>query len=721
MQTKLALRNIKRSLRDYGIYFVTLVFGVAVFYAFNAVQSQSILFDLENDASAAIFEMTGQYLGGFSVLIACVLGFLVIYANRYLIRRRKHEFGIYLTLGMKPSHVSHIVLLETFLVGLVSLAVGLFVGIILAQGLSFVTAGLFAIPMTQYQFVFSPTACLQTLVCFALIYVVVALFNTISVSRYKLIDLLGARSKNEGFHARNPWLSLLLFLAAVGLIGAAYFVLVDSGLNEINEQFALATGLMIVGTILFFYALSGFVIVAIQRTRGIYFKGLAMFTLRQIASKVTTAFLSLSLVCIMLFFSITTFSVGMGMVDAFTSGTKQGTLYDATLAARVFLNETAAAPSSGGEEPSPAAIARAQDVSADAQAYNYDIAAKLAPEIGTWNDFVGESYQMDLYYYEGLSYAMLFDALDYHLENENQDEMMRNLGGMQLLGVSQVNALRQATGNPPVKLGEDEYAVNETTDVAKEFSQRLANYTQGITIGSTTLKSATTTLVNQPLSVSGFANDASQIIVPDAVIAALDSAPYVSYLNINYSVDRSAGDAALQAGLAQALPPSEKAQANNSTFDLRPWPVTTTYTSDEMLAQADGFRMMITYLALYIGFIFLITTAAVLAIQQLSETSDSIARYRMLAQIGCDRRMLSRSLMAQVLIYFLTPLGLAIAHAACAISVISNSLFQNLGVSIVGPVIMTVVLVVVVYGSYLLVTYFAARGIIRQALGKALS
>ncbi|MEG0683378.1 MAG: ABC transporter permease, partial [Raoultibacter sp.] len=152
-----------------------------------------------------------------------------------------------------------------------------------------------------------------------------------------------------------------------------------------------------------------------------------------------------------------------------------------------------------------------------------------------------------------------------------------------------------------------------------------------------------------------------------------------------------------------------------------PWPVTTVYTSAEMLAQADGFRMMITYLALYIGFIFLITTAAVLAIQQLSETSDSIARYRMLAQIGCDRRMLSRSLMAQVLIYFLTPLGLAIAHAACAISVISKSLFQNLGVSIVGPVIMTVVLVVVVYGSYLLVTYFAARGIIRQALGKALS
>ena len=293
MLAKLAFRNVRRSVRDYAIYFVTLVFGVAVFYAFNSVTGQSILFDLEDTATASVFEMTGQMLGMFSVVIACVLGFLVLYANGFLIRRRKQEFGTYLMLGMNPSSVSVIVLLETVAVGLVSLGVGLALGFALSQGLSFVTAGLFNIQMEQYRFVFSTNAFLLTLGCFVLIFAVTGLFNTLSIRRYKLIDLLSARSKNARFRVR-----------------------------------------MVAGTFLFFWSLAGFALAAIERTRGIYFKGLAMFTTRQIASKVNTAFVSLSVVCIMLFFSLTVFSTGMGLARAFSGNVEEGTLYDATLTRR---------------------------------------------------------------------------------------------------------------------------------------------------------------------------------------------------------------------------------------------------------------------------------------------------------------------------------------------------------------------------------------------------
>ncbi|MEI3232477.1 MAG: ABC transporter permease [Gordonibacter pamelaeae] len=237
MLAKLAFRNIRRSVKDYGVYFVTLVFGVAVFYAFNSVSSQSILFDLEDTASASVFEMTGQFLGMFSVLIACVLGFLVLYANGFLIRRRKQEFGTYLMLGMNPRSVSAIVLMETAAVGLVSLVVGLALGFALSQGLSFVTAGLFNIQMTQYRFVFSLDAFLLTLMCFALIFVVTALFNTLSIRRYKLIDLLSARSRNARFRVRNPWISLVAFVAAVGILAWAYLTLVDNGLVYFDDGF----------------------------------------------------------------------------------------------------------------------------------------------------------------------------------------------------------------------------------------------------------------------------------------------------------------------------------------------------------------------------------------------------------------------------------------------------------------------------------------------------
>lgn len=336
MLAKLAFRNVRRSVRDYAIYFVTLVFGVAVFYAFNSVTGQSILFDLEDTATASVFEMTGQMLGMFSVVIACVLGFLVLYANGFLIRRRKQEFGTYLMLGMNPSSVSVIVLLETVAVGLVSLGVGLALGFALSQGLSFVTAGLFNIQMEQYRFVFSTNAFLLTLGCFVLIFAVTGLFNTLSIRRYKLIDLLSARSKNARFRVRNPWISLVGFLAAVAVIAWSYVTLVDNGLMQFDEGFWRATALMVAGTFLFFWSLAGFALAAIERTRGIYFKGLAMFTTRQIASKVNTAFVSLSVVCIMLFFSLTVFSTGMGLARAFSGNVEEGTLYDATLTANVY-------------------------------------------------------------------------------------------------------------------------------------------------------------------------------------------------------------------------------------------------------------------------------------------------------------------------------------------------------------------------------------------------
>ena len=218
MYLKLALRNIRRSVRDYAVYFITLLFGVAVFYAFNSIGSQQILFDMETSASRSVFDSTTYILGMFSVVVACVLGFLILYANQFLIRRRKREFGTYLVLGMTPGHVSRIVLYETVLVGLLSLAVGLICGVLLSQGLSFFTAALFGTTMTNYQFVFSPDAFLVTLACFAAIYVVVAAFNTITVSRCKLIDLIRAGEKNERAGVRNPWVCLVGFVSAVAIL-----------------------------------------------------------------------------------------------------------------------------------------------------------------------------------------------------------------------------------------------------------------------------------------------------------------------------------------------------------------------------------------------------------------------------------------------------------------------------------------------------------------------
>ncbi|BAK44814.1 ABC transporter permease [Eggerthella sp. YY7918] len=731
MLAKLAWRNVRRSVRDYAVYFVTLVFGVAVFYAFNSVQSQSILFDLEDTASGSVFELTGAFLGMFSVLIACVLGFLVLYANGFLIRRRKQEFGTYLVLGMKPGQVSAIVLMETVTVGLVSLVVGLVLGFALSQGLSFMTAALFNIQMTQYQFIFSIDGFTQTLLCFALIFAVTAVFNTLSIRRYKLIDLLSARSKNARFRVRNPWVSFVVFLVAIGVIVWSYVTLKENGVLDFGPDFTKATVLMVLGTFMFFWSLAGFVIAVLERTRGVYFKGLVMFTTRQIASKVNTAFVSLSVVCVMLFFALTVFSTGMGLARAFTGNIENGTLYDATLTANIYLNtggthdpEKLANMSEEDREYQKVADEKAANITADAEAHNWDIAAKLAegaPEL--WDQLVKQSAQIDAYVSADTTYGDLMDRYgwDWGMGNEQQYEAVHKQG-ITLIAVSQFNALAEITGRPTVDVGENGFAVNNTLDGMKGLSESLAKKGETLVAAGRELTSVGE-LRSQPMEDAAFVSSGGDIIVPDSVIADLRAqgqVPDASYLNLMYKGDRTEGDVLLEQLLAQVSPPSDEVAGSGWAFSPNPWPVTLSFTAQEVLVQSSGMNLMISYLALYIGFMFLVATAAILAIQQLSETSDSLPRYRTLAEIGCDRRMIFRSLRTQTLVYFLVPLGLAVCHAVCAVSIISKTIVEQLGVSVLEPALMTGIFTAVIYGAYLLVTYFASKGIIHSSLGKKL-
>lgn len=737
MLAKLAWRNVRRSVRDYAIYFVTLVFGVAVFYAFNSIESQQILFDIQTEAQSNVFATTSTIMSMFSVVIACVLGFLIVYANRFLVRRRKHEFGTYLVLGMRPGQVSLIVLMETLLVGVVSFAVGLALGVALSQGLSFFTAALFNISMQRYIFIFSTHAFTLTITCFVVIYGIVALFNTLTVSRCKLINLLSARSREERGRVRNPWISFAGFVVAVGLIAAAYITLIDNGMVMLDEQFGLATGLMLVGTLLLFWSLAGFVIAVIQRTRGVYFKGLAMFTVRQISSKVNSAFMSLWAVCILLFFSITVFSVGMGLVNVFTGNVEEVTVYDASLTARVFQNtsnveyydtgeyadETGSQPNADEKQVLDETMQKNLDLDAEARSYSYDIAARLEATNPNWDAMVAQQVQVNVFRpnENTTTYGELMKRFNAYTGNAEIDAQMAEQS-LDIVSVSQFNAARELSGREIVEVGEYGYAVNNCLDSTQALAQAMAQEGMTLQIAGHEL-SATGSVVKQSLVVTDIAADGAEVIVPDWVVEELlaaGEAPYVSYLNMNYNVERTEGDRLLGDAIALALPPQQDNLDYGWNYDTEAWPVTYVYTADQVIAQAGGMRMMITYLALYIGFIFLITTAAVLAIQQLSETSDSLERYRMLAELGCDRSMVFRSLRKQILVYFLAPLVVAVCHSVCAVSVVSDTLLSGLGVSVAEPALMAAVLVAIVYGGYLLVTYYASRSLVRASLGKKL-
>lgn len=221
MFCKLAFQNVRKSLRDYAVYFMTLTLGVCIFYVFNSVESQQAMLDLNASQSETMLVIV-QLINMTSVFVSFILAFLILYANKFMIRRRKKELGIYMTLGMPKGKISAVLLLETLIIGAFSLFAGLLIGVLLSQGLAVVTASMFAVQIKQFRMVFSMDACLKSLLYFGIIFLVVMLFNSFSISRRKLIDLLNAERKNEELKIKKLWLSVLLFLVSVGVLAVAY-------------------------------------------------------------------------------------------------------------------------------------------------------------------------------------------------------------------------------------------------------------------------------------------------------------------------------------------------------------------------------------------------------------------------------------------------------------------------------------------------------------------
>ena len=736
MLAKLALRNVHRSARDYAIYFVTVALGVAMFYAFNTISDQAVLFDALSGDSLRMLALLNTMMGLLSGVIVCVLGFLVVYANRFLIRRRRREFGTYLMLGMSAGRVSRILLLETVIVGCASLVVGLALGIALSQALSFATAALMGTTMTKYRFIVSGSAIAFTVACFAAIFVLSALIDIVYIRRCKLAALLSAHQANEGRAKVNAPVRVAAFAVSLAVLACAYWRLSVNGLVVIDVDFWMATALMIVGTFLFFWSVAGFVTALLQRMPQAYFRRLSCFTVRQLSSKINTAFASMSVVSIMLFFALTISSVGMGLVEVFVGNIEEISAYDMTVQASPSLLDSEL--DSNGEntqlyERYDGDMAACIKGEAEGEGADAGAAAGADSVDGarvTWDNFVAKTAQVDYYlvgsddYETAMKYGDLlsqapeaYGVLDDSLRDSA--EWME----VQVMGVSQFNALCALTGKRGVMLEDDECAVNNLLPSTDEVAQVLCDEKVPLTVGDARLHFAGR-VQHVPVRNGAMVDVVLEVIVPDYVIDSMKAAgqkPWMSVLAMEYRVDRAEGDVLFNKYMHQAFPPQKDVRISmydgetipeDQIFRYGAWPCFQNWSGREMADQASGMRMVITYLAVYIGFVLLVATAAILAIQQLSETADSLARYRRLRDLGADERWVLKSLRTQTVVYFVAPLLLALCHTACAVKVITDTLFSQIGVNVMGSVAIAGGVVLAVYAVYLAITYALSRSIV---------
>lgn len=403
MLFKLSIRNMKKSFKDYAIYFLTLVLGVAIFYMFNSIDSQQAMLEV-SQSTRDIIKLMINMLGYISVFVAVVLGLLIVYANNFLINRRKKEFGIYMTLGMGKRQISKIILMETILVGIISLIVGLIIGIFASQFMSILVAKMFEADMSKFQFVFSKDACIKTCIYFAVMYVAVMFFNTFTVSRYKLINLLNASKKNENVKIKNPIICILVFLGAVAILGYAYWKVTEDVSSLTTADKILQPILMgIVGTVAVFWSLSGFIIQIVQKMKNVYFKNTNMFVLRQINNKINTMVISMSVICLMLFMTISILSSSLALRNTMQRELVEMTPVDLNLYKTANLPEKYLQYGTYGKEiPSTAEAMADSRISIRETLKNNGLDMNVLKDIVeitvystddlTWKDFFGDKY-----------------------------------------------------------------------------------------------------------------------------------------------------------------------------------------------------------------------------------------------------------------------------------------------------------------------------------------
>lgn len=668
---KLALNNVRKSIKDYTIYFLTLSFGICIFYVFNSIESQEAMLKL-NQSQRAIIQVLSEVIGYVSVFIAVILGFLIIFANKFLIKRRKKELGLYMTLGMEKGKISRILILETIIIGIVSLVVGLSVGIFLSQGLSVVTAHLFAVDMKDFTFVFSESAFFKSILYFGIIYFVVMIFNTITISKYKLINLLIGSKKNETLRIKNIWLSVCLFVLSVISLGIAYRCIIKNGMMTIDSVFWTAIIMGSVGTLLFFLSLSGFLLKVVQSNKKLYFKNLNMFVLRQLNSKINTTFISMSVICIMLLVAIGTLSTGIAINGALTKDLKNITPFDVTVENYSY----------NAEKEQREIGLKTESLAKALQDYGLD-----------FNRYVKDYVEFRQYRTE----LTMKDILPKKIDGISKEKLeIIKKEPISVMTLSDYNKVLALQGKEPIHFAKNQFALNCNVSGAKEYVQEFIEKKGTIQFGGQELFAYKKELLSYSVITSSLAMDAGTVILNDELLQNAEEV--YSALNIMLK------DESYQSNFTQEM--KNVNQKSDIYFQCT--------TKERVYEQNVSLSAIVTFLALYIGFVFLITCAAVLALQQLSEATDNAERYSLLRKLGAENKMINRALFMQILIYFMMPLALAIVHSVVGISVASNLVKLYGNVDILSNTIFTATILIVIYGGYFVATYYSSKNIIRQ-------
>ena len=563
--------------------------------------------------------------------------------------------------------------------------------------MSILVGKLFEADMSNFTFVFSKGACIKTCIYFAVMFIAVMIFNTITISKYKLINLLTATKKNEEVKIKNPVVCVIIFLIAVAILVYCYYK-VTIGVNTMTtaNQILPVILLGIISTILVFWSLSGFILKVVQSIKKIYLKDVNMFVLRQLNNKINTTVISMSLICLMLFMTISVLSSSLSLNSTMRRDMQEMTPVDINLYKTANLPESYQNPYTGKTEY------YTEEQIEDSKVSMEQTLIENGFDMNNFKDTV----EIPIYASSELTMEDLLKGIEEMVKM--QFPQLRYDAPEEIIKVSDYNKIARLYGNQEYSLEDNQFIVLCDFDSMKTLRDQALKENDIITLKGKEYKAKYDECQEGFIDMSSSHINTGIILVPDSV-EFTDSEKERTFLAANYNADTE-----------EEKENIEKAFTDESNSELYKNIIEKGLNFDGMtkisiIESSVGVATMVVFISIYLGIIFLIASSAILALKQLTESSDNKERYNILRKLGADEKIINKALFKQIGLFFIFPLILAIIHSIFGIQFVMT-LMSVLASSeeLLPSIIATVIVMGAIYGLYFLATYIGSKNIIKE-------
>ena len=561
--------------------------------------------------------------------------------------------------------------------------------------MSILVGKLFEADMSKLTFVFSIDSCIKTCIYFAVMFIAVMIFNAFTISKYKLINLLTANKKNEEVKIKNPVICIIIFLIAISILGYCYYK-VTIGVNELvtADKIIPIIILGIISTILVFWSLSGFILKVVQTRKKIYLKDVNMFILRQLNNKINTTVISMSLICLMLFMTISILSSSLSLNSTMRRDMQEMTPVDINLYKTANLPESYQNPYTGVVE-------------------NYtktqiEDSKKTVEETLVENGFdmnnLKDIVEIPVYASNELTMKDLLKGIEDMVKM--QFPQLRYDTPEEIIKVSDYNKIAKLYGNEEYSLENNQFIVLCDFKSMENLRNQALEKNNTINLKGKEYKAKYNECKDGFIDMSSSHINTGMILVPDNV-EFTEAEKERTFLAANYNANTEEEKEKIEEIFAD----SESSQFYKNIIEKGL--EIDGMTKISIIESSVGVSTMVLFIAIYLGIIFLIASSAILALKQLTESSDNKERYMILRRIGVDEKIINRALFRQIGLFFIFPLILAIIHSIFGIQFVMTlmSVLAS-GEELLPSIIATVVVMGGIYGLYFIATYIGSKNII---------